>query len=294
MRYEADRSFVTAIGWQDPRTEEGELLWPERFGADEVAELEKSLGPFAAAGQLQQRPEIKGGGVIPRDTWQAWEDGAFPPMDFVIASLDTAYTTKQENDYSALTVWGVFSTTTVAQSATSYITSVGRAELAERAYIEGTPKVMLMAAWQERLELHNLTTKVAETCRRFKVDRLLIENKAAGISVAQEIQRLHGHEDWGTQLVDPKAQDKLARLYSVQHLFFEGLIYAPDRAFADMVITQAAGFPKLKHDDLVDTLSQALTHLRTIGLLQRAPERLIEMDMARLHHGAAPAPLYPA
>ena len=45
MRYESDRSFVTSIGWKDPRTEEGELLWPERFGEKEVKALESSMGP---------------------------------------------------------------------------------------------------------------------------------------------------------------------------------------------------------------------------------------------------------
>jgi hypothetical protein len=66
MRYEPERSFVTSIGWKDPRTEPNELLWPERFGEDQVKTLEKVLGPFSAAGQLQQRPEPAGGGVIKR------------------------------------------------------------------------------------------------------------------------------------------------------------------------------------------------------------------------------------
>jgi predicted phage terminase large subunit-like protein len=292
MRYEADRSFVTSIGWKDPRTEEGALLWPERFGETEVNNLAHALGPFSFAGQMQQRPEVKGGGVIPRDTWQLWEHDAYPPMDYIIASLDTAYTLKQENDYSALTVWGVFSGDTKAQ-ATNVVGTAGRAMAVERTYAEGTPKAMLMSAWQERLELHNLTQKVAETCKRMKVDKLLIENKAAGISVAQEIRRLFGSDAWAVQLVDPKSQDKLARLYSVQHLFFEGMIYAPDRSWADMVITQTAGFPKLKSDDLVDTLSQGLRHLRDIGLLIRAPERLAELNDAMQHHNGDSAPLYP-
>jgi len=277
------------------------VLSIEPDGEDVVYALTTTTGNYIvwglassnSAGQLQQRPEVKGGGVIPRDTWQLWEADAYPPMDYIIASLDTAYTLKQENDYSALTVWGVFSGDTMAQ-ATNVVGITGRAMAVERTYAEGSPKAMLMSAWQERLELHNLTQKVADTCKRMKVDKLLIENKAAGISVAQEIRRLFGSDAWAVQLVDPKAQDKLARLYSVQHLFFEGMIYAPDRSWADMVITQTAGFPKMKHDDLTDTLSQGLQHLRTIGLLTRAPERLAELDDARQHRGGDPAPLYPA
>jgi predicted phage terminase large subunit-like protein len=302
MRFEPDRRFTTSIGWTDPRTEEGELLWPDRFGDDEVDNLTRALGPFAAAGQLQQRPEVKGGGVIPRDKWQLWPEGSYPPMDFIVASLDTAYTLKQENDYSALTVWGVFTNDSIMELGVGVSATAGgagmagarrRAESEAARYAEQTPRVMLMSAWQERLELHNLTNRVAKTCQAMKVDLLLIENKAAGISVAQEIRRLHGHEKWGVMLVDPKSQDKLARLYSVQHLFFEDMVYAPDRAWADMVITQVAGFPKMKHDDLVDTVSQALHHMRTVGLLQRAPERLAEIDDARQHRGGPDVPLYP-
>jgi predicted phage terminase large subunit-like protein len=288
MRYEPERSFVTSIGWQDPRTEPGELLWPERFGEEEVATLERQMGKWTAAGQLQQRPEPKGGGVIKTEDWQLWTEDAYPPVDYVIASLDTAYTTKTENDYSAITVWGVFSGDVVAQAAK---TEAGGS--VERSYSQQHPRVMLMSAWAERLELHNLVTKVADTCRRMRVDKLIIENKAAGHSVAQELRRLFAHEDWGVQLVDPKSQDKLARLYSVQHLFAEGMVFAPDRSWADRVITQVAGFPKGKHDDLVDTVSMALRHLRDLGLLTRGAEWTAAVEESMQHRGSGPAPLYP-
>jgi len=293
MRFEPERSFITSIGWEDPRKEAGELLWPERFGEREVATLERQMGPWTAAGQLQQRPEPKGGGVIKREWWQLWERDFFPDMDYVIASLDTAYTTKTENDFSALTVWGVFSGGAQNAMATRV---VGRDDEAisviKRTYSEEHPKVMMLWAWQERLELHDLVTKVQESMKKFKVDKLLIENKAAGISVAQEIRRLYGHEDFAVQLVDPKSQDKLSRLYSVQHLFAEGLIFAPDRAWADQVITQTSTFPKGKHDDLVDTVSMGLRHLREIGLLVRGAEWTADLDNKMDFKGSAPQPLY--
>ena len=292
MRYEPERAFVTGIGWKDPRSEPGELLWPERFGEQETSLLERQLGPYAAAGQLQQRPEPAGGGVIKRDWWQLWPDQVFPPMDYIVASLDTAYTTKTMNDMSAITIWGVFTSDTVAQ-ATRVMDSNGRPMYVDRSFSEGAPKVMLMHAWQARLELHELVEKVASTCRSLKVDKLLIENKAAGISVAQEIRRLYNNESFGVQLQDPKSQDKLSRLYSVQHLFAEEIIYAPDRTWADMVITQVGQFPKGKHDDLVDTVSQALRHLREIGLLVRAPERISEIETMKSYPSRQP-PLYPS
>ena len=293
MRFEPERSFHTSIGWEDPRKEAGELLWPERFGEREVGILERQMGPWTAAGQLQQRPEPKGGGVIKREWWRLWERDIFPDFDYVIASLDTAYTTKTENDFSALTIWGVFSGGDQKAMATRVIgRDAETASVIMRSYSEEHPKIMIVWAWQERLELHDLVLKVQQSMKKYKVDKLLIENKAAGISVAQEIRRMYGHEDFAVQLVDPKSQDKLSRLYSVQHLFAEGLIYAPDRAWADQVITQTSTFPKGKHDDLVDTVSMALRHLRELGMLVRGAEWTADLENKMDFSGSPPTPLY--
>lgn len=290
---------------------EGMLLWPERFGEREVSQLEADMGSWTAAGQLQQRPEPKGGGVIKREWWLPWDSGEYPEMDLIIASLDTAYTEKTSNDYSALTVWGVFSGQ-AARQAERYVKRDGRVESnvdAElkfdealavklkaqmRQQYEAFPRVLLMYAWQARLELHELVQKVASTCRRMKVDKLLIENKASGYSVSQEMRRLFSHEGWGVQLVDPKGQDKLARLYSISHLFEEGLIYAPNMKWADEVITQVSQFPKGKHDDLVDTVSMGVKHLRDVGVMVRQPEWVSDLEVGQKHAGKPPAPLYPA
>lgn len=316
MRYEPERSFHTSIGWEDWRSEPGELLWPERFGEDEVVQLERTLGPYGAAGQLQQRPSVKGGGIIKRDWWQLWEQDQFPSMSYIVASLDTAYTTKQENDFSAMTIWGVFTDMpdTMANnfasanhhgeksgssSLVNYKTAAARFDEAAQiklrsSLIESAPKVVMLWAWQERMELHELVEKVASSCSRFRVDTLLIESKAAGISVAQELRRLYSNEDFGVQLLDPGSQDKVSRLYSVQHLFSDGIIYAPDRRWADEVITQIEMFPKAKNDDLVDTVSQAMRYLRTTGVLQRQDEVRRDIEQSMRHTNGAAEPLYPA
>lgn len=302
MRFEPDRRVYTRLGsddngddilWTDPREEDGALLAPDRFSEEEVARLERRLGPYAAAGQLQQRPEPPGGGIIKREWWGPWEENAYPGMDFILASVDTAYTEKEENDPSAMTIWGVFSDQSVAQTSRVFGPD-GRLAYNDRLYLSGAPKVMLMYAWTERLELHQLVEKVARLCKTFKVDKLLIENKASGISVGQELRRLYGRERWAVQLNDPKSQDKVSRLYSIQHLFSEGIVHAPDKAWAEKVITQTAQFPKGKHDDLVDTVSQALRHLRDIGLLTRADERQRDIEDAVTYPGDAATPLYPS
>lgn len=66
MRFEAERKCVTSIGFEDPRTCDGELLFPERFPEHTVVDLEKTLGSYAAAGQLQQRPAPREGGLFKR------------------------------------------------------------------------------------------------------------------------------------------------------------------------------------------------------------------------------------
>ena len=327
MRYEWQRHSFSVIGdneWHDPRgldedgdplvfigddgervpvspeaqiileSREGDLLWPERFGEPEVKHLEQQLGPWTAAGQLQQRPEPKGGGIIKREWWQPWDNKIYPNMDTIIACLDTAYTTKSENDPSAMTVWGVFTSDITAPAPTGASDRYGKIYEFMREHNETNPRVMLMYAWEGRYELHDLIAKVADTCMQFNVDNVLIENKAAGHSVAQEMRRLFGGHRFGIQMFDPKSQDKVARLYSVQHLFAEGLIFAPITQWAEKVITQVGVFPKGKHDDLVDTVSMAMRHLRDTGILIRGSEWAAEMEHSHTHRGQSDnVPLYP-
>jgi len=293
MRYDPIRAFRTKLGVADPRTEDGELLFPERFPMEVVERDERAMGSFATAGQFQQIPKAKGGNIIDEKWWQLWDEETFPPFDFVLASLDTAYTTKTANDPSALTVWGIFSEDTVAR-ADRRLDRNGKPYNVERNYAPQHPKLMLIHAWQARAELHELMVKINETASRYPLDMLIIENKAAGHSVAQEMRRLYSSSKFGVQLVDTGAKDKIARLYSVQHLFEEGLVFAPDRAWADMTIQQCASFPKGKHDDLVDTVSQALKYFRTTGMLQRTQEVQDDLQSLMQHHGAAPPPLYPS
>lgn len=282
MEYETGRHCVTSIGWEDPRTYEGELMFPARFPAEVVERDKAVMGPFAIAGQFQQRPEPRGGGILKRDYWRIWDceaqrendvkAGTFPVFEFVIASFDGAFTEKQENDFSALTVWGVWASRS------------------------GHPQVILCDAWQKRLTLHGsdpspqrigesakdyelrkqdswgVVEHIANTCRKNRIDKLLIESKATGITVAQEMRRLYAREPWTVQLIDPGRLDKVARAYSIQHLFADGMIWRPDTDWAQMVEDNCASFPRGAHDDLVDTTTMALNHLRKIGFALRRDE----------------------
>jgi predicted phage terminase large subunit-like protein len=160
---------------------------------------------------------------------------------------------------------------------------------------QDVPQIMLMNGWQARMELNELVERIASTAKKFKVDHLIVENKASGISVAQEIRRLYAYEDFSVQLIDPKGGDKVARAYSVQHILAEGIVHAPMAfSWADMVVTQCSQFPKGKHDDIVDTVTMALRYLRNAGMITRGSERTAETAAAVQFHGnAGDKPLYP-
>jgi predicted phage terminase large subunit-like protein len=273
MLHDSRRHCVTVLGideeeqevtWEDPRQDDDELVWPERFPPNIVEELRRDKGEYAFAAQYQQTPVPRGGAIIKEDDWQLWDEPAFPTFSYVLASLDTAYTEKQENDASALSIWGLFQ------------------DEAEN------PKIMLMYCWEKRLQFNELVETVINTCTvdrrplmmpRFRVDRLVVEAKAAGLSVAQEIHRaVSGTGLLGVQLIDVKGRnnDKVARVHSIQHLFTDGMIYAPDRDYADKMIRQCSMFPKGSHDDLVDSMSMALRYFRDCGFALRREEASME------------------
>ena len=296
MRFDPSRACVTRLGYADPREIDGELLFPDRFPEHVVDRDEAAMGPYATAGQYAQSPEPRGGGIVKDAWWRLWDRPEYPPIEYIVAALDTAYTTKAENDPSALTIWGVFSASGEQESTRMvdrYGKTIESASASQSEALGATAKVMLMYAWQDRLEIGDLVVKVEEICARMKVDTLLIENKAAGHSVAQELRRVFNSAKFGVQMYDPKTLDKVARLYSIQHIFSEGMVYAPDKDWAEMVIRQTSSFPRGAHDDLVDTVSMGLKHLRDVGMLTRAPERMAEIEDSKVFHGNnGDAPLY--
>ena len=275
----------TEIGWTDPRWREtpeecdGELAWPERFPERIIPSMKKDAGPYAWAGQYQQTPKVRGDAIFELEWWQPWEpiDGKFPPFSYVVASVDSAFTEKEQNDPSAMVVVGIWENE------------------------HGFNRAMLIHAWRRRLRFSSpkvipepgesayhfalrkdksigLTDLVAQTCIKWKVDRLLIEAKASGISAAQTLQDSHPKAGWGVQLVDPKGLDKVARAIAVQPSFSQGMMYVPYplRDWGEKVTEEMAVFPKGRYKDLTDAMTQAVKHLRDNGMLRSDDEVRIE------------------
>ena len=281
FEFEPGRKCRAKIGWEDPRTEDGQSAWPERF--PDASMLTFKRRSYMWAGQYQQRPEPRGGGIFKRAWWKNWNDktaatfgvkpGYLPSFSYVLGILDTAYTEKEENDPCAMTVWGLFTDP------------------------KGNPNVMLVNSWEEWLEFNPLVEKTAKSAKDFKVDRLLIEAKASGISVAQELARRYAHSGFSIELADPGKSDKVARAYAQTYAFEEGLVWAPGfddgtwRKWAERVIDQMGAFPKSTHDDLTDTATMGLKYLRDLGMLLRNEEHARDVADAMAYKGRQ-RPLY--
>ncbi len=92
MRYEVGRGKPTSIGWTDPRKKSGELMFPDRFSERQVDELERTLGAYATAGQLQQRPAPREGGLFKLEWFQPVN--ILPKVARTVRAWDLAATKK--------------------------------------------------------------------------------------------------------------------------------------------------------------------------------------------------------
>ena len=274
--FDPSRKCVTSIGWEDPRTEDGELLWPEKWGKEELKPFKKLT--YLWSGQYQQSPTPRGGGIIKAESWQLWPSETYPQCELVLGSLDTASTEKEQNDASALTIWGIFRDGQGSPKAILLYAWEGRLEINDLVILVGmlcSVEKRPDSEYQKALALFNRGDEQTDTLYRVPVDRLLVENKNNGISVAHELYRLFGHSgNFAIELIDPKKfGDKVARIIACEPMFADEMVYAPDRAFAERVINNVAAVPKTSKWDTPDSVSQALLYMRKTGLLLRKDEQ---------------------
>lgn len=265
MRFEEKRCAVTVVlpstngeVWRDPRTKEGELLWPERFSEEDVKSLELTLGSYGTAGQLQQRPSPEAGGIIKKEWFQWWDQATLPKIEMVVQSWDTAFSIGKTSAYSACTTWGVFY---------------------DHNYIEN---IILLSMWRDKVEYVELreiakrlyfdyrdTGKVSNSKFTGKpIDMCLIEAKASGDPLIKDL-RVGGI--MATPINPAGKGDKIKRVHFVTPLIEGGRVWLPARGpkfdtllpYADEFLDLAACFPNLESNDVIDTMSQALSKLKT-------------------------------
>ena len=203
-------------------------------------------------------------GVIKRAWFKLWpHETPLPRFEYVVQSYDCATSDKTKNDPTACTVWGVFKPSP-----------------------DKSMSVMLIDAWEEYLQYPDLRPRVIEEATSIygdanefghgkKVDLIVIEDKSAGISLIQDLQRA----GLPIRSYNPGNADKMQRLNIVAPIIAKGRVYIPEsmknegmaRDWAETVISQLCSFPEVRHDDLVDATTQALRILRDSGYINIDP-----------------------
>ena len=207
----------------------GEALHPERDSVATYKTIRGTIGEYNFQSQYQQRPVPLEGGLIKREWLQFYGPDELPKsFDYVLQSWDTASKMGEMNDFSVGTTWGL---------------SKG--------------KFYLIDVFRRKVGFPELKRAVTDLYRQYRPSRLLIEDKASGTALIQELIAA------GVHCIDcyqpSPGSDKFAR-FAAQSIHFEAeRILLPAQApWLDVYVHEITGFPGTKHDDQVDSTSQAL------------------------------------
>jgi predicted phage terminase large subunit-like protein len=255
MEFEPKRKCITVIRppdpvtgdpgktFEDPRTEENDLLWPARMPRETVERDKKTLGMYAVAGQFQQRPSPRGGGMF-KTLWWRWykHERAFRPE-----GCDTAPAVDLPNlDWQVISVDAAFKKTAIGSR-------VGI--------------LVIGGLGANRYVLDNRTAHMTfkETCDTIKelraqyprALRILVEDKANGPAIVDTLSA----EIAGVIAVTPEG-GKEARASAIQPAVEAGNVFLPEgAAWLDDFVGEFSTFPAGARDDQVDALSQALIYM---------------------------------
>ena len=223
-------------------TDKEKSLWPEQWPLAELKAKKEGMDARYWNAQYMQQPVSEGAALIKRSHWRLWEKDKPPQCEFVIQSWDTAHEAKTSSDYSACTTWGVW---------------YNEEE-------DNRPSVILLDAIKGRMEFPELKEKALSYYKEWEPDSFLVEKKAAGAPLIQELRRMGIPVD---EFTPSRGNDKIARLNAVSDLFASGAVWTPDRRWARDVIEEVVAFPAGEHDDYVDTMTQALLRFRQGGFI---------------------------
>jgi len=220
--------FQTVFGRKQFVRKAGEALHPERDSLETCQKIRDAVGEYNFQSQYQQDPTSREGNVIKRE-WIRFYETALPQnMDCILQSWDTASKSGNCNDYSVCTTWGS---------------------------LDGN--FYLLDVFRKRLNFPDLKRAILDLFKRYNPMKLLIEDRVSGTSMLQELESEY---IWCLQAYNPQqGSDKLMRLAAQSIKFENGRVYLPKQApWLDEYILEVTGFPGTKHDDQVDSTSQAL------------------------------------
>lgn len=242
----------------------GNALWPQFWSLDDLKALREELPPSKWMAQYQQQPTSDTAAIVKRDWWKRWEPDEPPECDFVLQAWDTAFEANNRSDYSACTTWGVF----FNENTDSY-------------------NIILLNAYKDRMEFPTLKRVVMEQYDEYQPDSLIVEKKASGAPLIYELRAMgvpvQEYTPVRGTVLNPN--NKTVRLNSVSDMFASGVVWAPQRRWADEVIDEVASFPSGEHDDYVDSTIMALMRFRQGGFLRLPSDEKQERREFRYRKG---------
>jgi predicted phage terminase large subunit-like protein len=240
---EVDETFLIEeiFGRKSFQRQTGEPLHAARESLETLAKIRGSIGEYNFSSQYQQRPIPLGGALIKQPWLRRYEPGSEPKeFSYIVQSWDTANKAGELNDYSVCTTWGVH----------------------QRRYF------YLLNVYRRRMEFPDLLRAVKEQARRYDPRNILIEDKASGTQLIQAL-KAEGVYCVTPHLPQPGA-DKVMRVHSQTAEFESGHVLIPsDAPWLDDYVSELLAFPGGHHDDQVDSTTQALEYMTSIGRVVR-------------------------
>jgi predicted phage terminase large subunit-like protein len=236
----------------------GRPLWPEFWSLKELEALKLELPNSKWQAQYQQSPTSDVSAIIKREWWQVWEHDDPPYCEFKIQSWDTAFLKTERADYSACTTWGIFyqdDDTGISQA-----------------------NIILLNAFKKRMEFPELKKRAQEEFKEWEPDSLIVEAKAAGSPLIFELRAMGIPVQ---EFTPSKGNDKIARLNAVADIFASGRVWVPNTHWAEELVEEVASFPSGEHDDMVDSMTQALLRYRRGGFLRLQSDEPDELPSFR-------------
>ena len=249
---------------QDPLGRKlGEILWPEWFTPEMLAQERRSQGTRNWNALYQQKPREDEGAVLKRNWWQKWPaNKPLPKCGYIVSVYDTAMEEGEEDDYSARTTWGVFEhEEPPPEGATP--------EQRKRHLRKPRMCAILLEAWEDKVEFPELRRLAADHYfrntlggkgARLQIDRVMVEKKVSGHGLIQELRRA-GAPVMGL----PAKESKLLRAHAAAVVFEDGCMFYPDTRWAEQVVEKCAAATFMRGDpgnDTPDTVVHAANWLR--------------------------------